>query len=60
MVDTATEEELFFPMNRWLGEDRDDGQLHRECAIMSPGVAPQPGQFCVLCISLCYCVPKCY
>ncbi|XP_070194990.1 lipoxygenase homology domain-containing protein 1-like isoform X2 [Littorina saxatilis] len=42
MVDMATEEELFFPINRWLAEDKDDGQLHREFPVMSPGVAPVP------------------
>lgn len=45
MVDTLTDEEYFFPINRWLAADRDDGQLHRECAVMSPGAAPVPGTY---------------
>ena len=63
MVDAVTEEELFFPVNRWLAQDKDDGQLHRECPVMSPGVAPVPGQCvcrcgCVggLCVCVCVCV----
>ena len=62
MVDAVTEEELFFPVNRWLAQDKDDGQLHRECPVMSPGVAPVPGQcvcvvsVCVWCVCVCVCV----
>ena len=46
MVDGSTEEEFYFPFNRWLGKDKEDGQLHRESAVVSPGLSPVPGRKC--------------
>ena len=44
MIHQETGFDCLFIINRWLAEDKEDGQLYRECAFETPNVImPTPG-----------------